>query len=110
MFRTKNDALGEIVKYKARLVANEYFQLAGVDFNETFAPVVSLIIIGCILALGTAMNWKIHQMDVKTTFLNGVLDVDIYMNQLEDFVQEGKEYLVCKVKKALYKLKQSLRA
>ncbi len=110
VFRTKRDASGEIVRHKARLVAKGYSQVAGVDFDETFAPVAKFITIRCILAIGAAMDWEIHQMDVKTAFLNGVLEVEIYMDQPEGFVQKGKEHLVCKLKKALYGLKQSPRA
>ena len=80
MFRTKNDALGEIVRYKARLVANRYSQVARVDINETFVPVAKFITIRCILVLGTAMNLEIHKMDVNATFLNGVLEVEIYVD------------------------------
>ena len=80
-FSTKKDALGEIVRYKIRLVAKKFFQVAGVDFNE-------FITIRCILTLGAAMDWEIHQIDVKTTFLNGILEVEIYMDQPEGFLQE----------------------
>ena len=77
MFLTKKDALGEIVRYKARLVANRYPHVARVDFNETCAPVTKFITIRCIIALGTALNLEIHQMDVKTTIFNGILEVEI---------------------------------
>jgi hypothetical protein len=111
VFRTKYDASGNIIRYKARLVIKGYSQVAGVDFDETFAPVANkFITIRCILAIAAAMDWEIHQMDVKTTFLNGVLEVFIYMNQPEGFVQKGKEHLMCKLIKALYGLKQSPRA
>ena len=87
-----------------------YFQVAEVDFDEIFVPVAKFITIRCILAITAAMDWEIYQMDVKTAFLNGVLDVVIYMNQPEGFVQKDKEHLVCKVIKTLYGLKQSPRA
>ena len=83
--------------------------MAVVDSNETFASVAKFITIICILALRAAMNWKIHQMDVKTTFLNRILEVEIYMDQPEGSIQEGKGDLVCKLKKDLYGLKQSPR-
>ncbi len=85
-------------------------QVEGVDFNETFAPVAKFTTIRCILAIGAAMDLEIHQMDVKTAFLNGELEEDIYMDQPQGFVQDGKEDLVCKLKKSLYGLKQSPRA
>ena len=110
VFRTKKDASGNIVRYKARLVAKGYSQVEGVDFNETFAPVAKFSTIRCILALGAAMDLEIHQMDVKTAFLNGELEEDIFMDQPEGFVQEGNEHLVCKLKKSLYGLRQSPRA
>ena len=80
MFRTKRDASGNVVRYKARLVAKGYSQVAGVDFNETFAPVAKFSTIGCVLTLGAIMDLEMHQMDVKTTFLNGDLEEDIYMD------------------------------
>ena len=66
--------------------AKGYFQILGVDFNEIFSHVAKFIIIICILALGVVMNWEIYQMDVKTTFLNEILELNIYMDQSEGFV------------------------
>lgn len=109
VFRTKKDASGQVVRHKARLVAKGYSQVAGVDFLETFAPVAKFTTIRCILALGAAMDLEIHQMDVKTAFLNGELEEDIYMDQPQGFGQDGLEHLVCKLKKSLYGLKQSPR-
>ena len=80
MFCTTNDSLDEIVEYKARLVTKGYSQVARVDFNKIFAPVAKFITIRCIFLLGVAMDWEIHQMDVKMTFLNGILEVEIYMD------------------------------
>ena len=65
---------------KARLVAKGFFQVAGVNFLETFAPVAKFNTIWCILALGAALDLEIHKMDVKTAFLNGELKEDIYMS------------------------------
>ena len=90
MFRTKHNASGNIIRYKARLVAKGYSQMAGVDFDETFAPVTKFIMIRCIKVIAAAMDWEIHQIDVKTAFLNGMLDVVIYMDQPEEFVQKAK--------------------
>lgn len=110
VFKTKRDAAGEIVRYKARLVARGFSQVQGLDFNETFAPVAKFTTIRCIVALGAALDLEMHQMDVKTAFLNGDLEEDIYMEQPSGFVQRGKEHLVCKLKKSLYGLKQASRA
>ncbi len=74
------------------------------DYNETFTPVAKFTSIHCILALAALEDMEIHQMDVKTTFLNGKLEEEIYMEQLQGFV------LVCKLHKSLYGLKQSPRA
>ena len=77
---TNNDALGKILRYKARLVIKEYSQVAGVNFNEIFVLVAKFISIRFILAIEVAMDLEIHQMDVKTTFLNEVLEVEIDTN------------------------------
>ena len=106
VFHTKRDASGNVVRYKARLVAKGYSQVEGVD-NETFAPVAKFSTIRCILALGAIMDLAMHQMEVKTAFLNGDLEEDIYMDQPQGFVQGD---MVCKLKKSLYGLKQSPRA
>ena len=84
--------------------------MAGLIFNETFAPVAKFINIRCFLALGAAMDLEIQQMDVRMAFVKYILEVGIYMDQLEGFVQKGKEDLVYKLKKASYGLKQSPRA
>jgi hypothetical protein len=96
VFRTKRDASGHSVRHKARLVAKGYSQLEGVDFNETFAPVAKFTTIRYMLAIGAAMDLEIHQMDVKTAFLNGELEEDIYMDQphidiQHHFIQEKLE-------------------
>ena len=105
VFRAKRDGTGHVVRYKARLVVKGFAQVYGVDFHETFAPVAKFTTIRSILAIGAAMDLEIHQMDVKTAFLNDDLDEDIYMVQPEGFVQQGKENHVCKLKKSLYGLK-----
>ena len=110
VFKTKRDATGEIVRHKARLVARGFSQVQGVDFNETFAPVAKFTTIRCIVALGASLDLEMHQMDVKTAFLNGDLEEDIYMEQPKGFVQRGHEHLVCKLTKSLYGLKQASRA
>jgi len=109
VFKIKHGVHGEVECYKAKLVARGFTQTFGVDYNETFAPVAKFVSIRCILALAAIKDMEIHQMDVKTAFLNGDLEEEIYMEQPEGFTQEG-EHLVCKFHKSLYGLKQSLRA
>jgi hypothetical protein len=87
VFRTKRDAMGHIVRYKARLVAKGYSQVAGVDFNEAFAPVAKFTTIRTMVAIGAAMDFKMLPMDVKSAFPNGELEEDIYMEQPQGFLQ-----------------------
>jgi len=109
VFKIKHGIHGEVEHYKARLVAKGFIQTFGVNYNETFAPIAKFVLIRCILTLAAIENMEIHQMDVKTTFLNGDLEEKIYMEQPEGFIQEG-EHLVCKLHKSLYGLKQSPRS
>ncbi len=110
MFKIKQGANGEVEHYKAKLVAKGFTQTYEMDYNETFAPVAKLTSICCILALAALEDMEIHQMDVKTTFLKGKLEKEIYMEQPQGFVHEGGEHLVCKLHKSLYGLKQSPKA
>ena len=89
----QKNSLGAIVRCKARLLAKGCFQVAGVDFNENFALVAMFITIRCILTFGTIMDLDIYQMDVKVAYFNGILEVEIDMDQPEGFVQEGKKTL-----------------
>ena len=95
--------------YKGRLVAKGYSQVEGIDYNEVFAPVVKHVSIRLILSLVVNEEFHLEQLDVKTAFLNGTLDEEIYMDQPEGYVTKGKEDLVCLLKKSLYGIKQSPR-
>lgn len=109
LFKVKYAFDGSIEKHKARFVARGFSQKAGIDYKETFAPVARYTSVRTIIAIATSKGWKIHQMDVKTTFLNGVIEEEVYIEQLEGFITHDNNY-VCKLKKALYGLKQAPRA
>ena len=99
----------ESVRYKARLVAKGYSQTEGVDFNEVFSLVVKHTSIRVLLGMVAWFDIELEQLDVKTTFLHGELEEQIFMPQPERFIIEGKEDHVCRLKKSLYDLKQSPR-
>jgi len=107
--QAKYTCTGEIEQFKGRLVTRGFAQEYGIDYNETFSPVVRFPSIRTLIAHGLNRNMKIHQMDVVTAFLNGSLEEEIYMTQPEGFVQPGNENLVCRLRKSLYGLKQSPR-
>jgi hypothetical protein len=109
LFKKKFNAQGKVEKYKARLVEKGYSQVEGIDFGEIFSLVAKLTSIRFILSIVVAFDLEVEQMDVKTTFLHGDLEEEIYMKQPEGFVVKGKKELVCKLKKSLYGLKQSPR-
>jgi hypothetical protein len=101
---------GQVVRNKARLVCKGYAQIKGLDFYETFAPVARLEAIRIFLAYACHKRFKVYQMDVKSTFLNGDLNEEVYMEQPEGFELSDSPDLVCKLKKVLYGLKKSPRA
>jgi hypothetical protein len=110
VYRIKYNQHGEIDKYKARLVAKGFAQHEGVDYEESFSSAAKWNTIQLTLALATQKGWKVHQMDVKSDFLNGDLQEDVYMQQPPGFEIEGQEHKVCKLIKDFYGLKQVLRA
>nr|GFC77371.1 retrovirus-related Pol polyprotein from transposon TNT 1-94 [Tanacetum cinerariifolium] len=110
IYKVKLDELGGILKNKAHLVARGYCQEEGIDFEESFAPVARLEAIRIFLAYAAHKNIVVYQMDVKTAFLNGNLREEVYVNQLDGFVDSDNPNHVYKLKKALYRLKQALRA
>ncbi|CAL2265196.1 unnamed protein product [Prunus armeniaca] len=110
VYKTKLNLDGSIQKHKARLVVKGYAQKHGIDFNETFALIARLDTIRTLIALAAQKGWKLYQLDVKSAFLNGVLKEEVYVDQPDGFVIEHSEDKVCKLKKALYSLKQAPRA
>ena len=96
---------GTVDKYKARLVAKGFRQRENVDFFDTYSPVTRITSIRVLIALASLHDLVVHQMDVKTAFLNGELEEEIYMDQPEGFVIHGQEHKVCKLDKSLYGLK-----
>ena len=107
VFKKKLDLNGTVCSYKARLVAQGFSQKIGLDYEETFSPVVRFESVRSVLALAAKHNLYVHQMDVSSAFLNGELSEVLYMSQPEGFVQSGKENFVCKLNKAIYGLKQA---
>jgi len=110
VYKTKYKSSGEIDRFKARLVAKGYKQNPSIDYFEVFAPVARLDTIRMLISLSAQNNWKIHQMDVKSAFLNDTLEEKVYVKQLAGYEVEGKEDKVYILKKALYGLKQAPRA
>ena len=86
-------------------MARGFSQKEGIDFEETFAPVARYTLVRTVIAIAVAKGWKIHQMDVKSAFLNGKNEEEVYLEQPEAFVTHDVAYYVCKLKKALYGLK-----
>lgn len=108
VFKKKCD--GDKVSYRARLVARGFTQKEGIDFEETFAPVIRYSSLRLLFALSLKLNLKITHLDVKTAFLNGFLKEDVLMRQPEGFIKKENANKVCKLKRAIYGLKQSSRA
>ena len=110
LYKVKFAADGNVEKYKARFVARGFSQIEGVDYGETFAPVARYTSIRSVIALAAEMGWRIHQMDVKTAFLHGEIEEEIYIEQPQGFESHDADTHVCRLKKALYGLKQAPRA
>ncbi|CAM8953789.1 unnamed protein product [Rhodiola kirilowii] len=104
------EELGTITRNKARLVVQGYTQIEGVDFDETFAPVARLEAIRLLLALACHLKFKLFQKDVKSAFLNGLLNGEVYVVQPKGFEDPHHPDHVYRLKKALYGLKQAPRA
>ncbi|GKB97559.1 putative RNA-directed DNA polymerase [Tanacetum coccineum] len=109
VYKLKTEEHTSRPRYKARLVVKGFSQKRGIDFDEIFSPVVKMGSIRVVLGLAASLDLEVEQMDVKTTFLHGDLDKEIYMEQPEGFQVKGKEGYVCRLQKSLYGLKQAPR-
>ena len=107
IFKRKMKVDGTIEKFKARLVIQGFKQKSGIDYFDTYAPVARISTIRLLIALASIHNLLIHQMDVKTAFLNGELEEEVYMNQPQGFIMPGNENKMCKLVKSLYGQKQA---
>jgi hypothetical protein len=97
----------ETTRFKARLVAKDFSQISGIDYNDVFSPVVKHSSIRALLGIVAIHDLELEELDVKTALIHGDLEEEIYMDQPEGFIVHGKENCVYKLKKSLYDLKQS---
>ena len=107
VFKTKRDSLGNIERYKARLVAKGFTQKEGIDYTETFSYVSNKDSLRIIMVLVAHFDLELQQIDVKTAFLNGDIQDEVYIKQPEGFSSSEGEHLVCKLNKSIYGLKQA---
>jgi hypothetical protein len=107
VYKIKMDASGNVERYKARLMTNDFTQKEGIDYHETFSLVSKKDSFKIIMALVAHFDLELHQMDVKTTFLNGDLEEKVYMKQPEGFDDNSQK--ACKLRKSIYGLKQASR-
>jgi transposase InsO family protein len=110
VYKLKHHSDGTIARYKARLVAKGFHQQHGVDYEETFSPVIKPPTVRLILSLAVAQHWPLRQLDVKNAFLHGTLKEEVYMAQPQGYIDSSYPQHVCKLHKSIYGLKQAPRA
>jgi hypothetical protein len=110
VFKNKMNEEGTIVRNKAQLVYKDYSQQEGIDFEETFALVARLEVVRLFISYEAHKDFKVYHVDVKSTFLNGELEEEVYIEQPEGFSLIDESGMVCRLRKALYGLKKAPRA
>ena len=106
----KRRAGGTLERYKTRWVLRGFTQRPGVDYDETFSPVVKPATVRTVFSLALSRSWPVHQLDVKNAFLHGTLSETVYCSQPAGFVDSCRPNMVCRLNKSLYGLKQAPRA
>jgi hypothetical protein len=107
LFKIKHVVDGSIEKYKERFVVHGFSQKEGIDYEKTFAPVARYTSIKTIIALATKMKWKLHQMDVKKNFLNGVIEEELYIEKPQGFEVERQEVSCLQIEESLIWIEES---
>ena len=107
IYKVKHATDGSVDKYKARFMAKGFSQREGVDYEETFALVARYSSIRAVISLAVEKGWSVHQMDVKTSFLNEVVEEEVYVEQHEGFEVGSRETHVCRLRRAFYGLKKA---
>jgi hypothetical protein len=107
VFKVKRDEHGAMSKHKAHLVVKGYVYRHGIDYDEVFTPVARLDSVCLLITLTVHEGWEVHHMDIKSAFLNGDMQEEVYIEQPAGFIIAGKEHKVLKLKKALYGMHQA---